>query len=150
MEFTWNDENDPKHFHIYDTETHEVKAILNPLTLFQKVYYDDSDMVYVNGGYDVASLENKFVKIIVECKENPYDFDRFVDEISDINTHELKIVENFQEFLGENVQTSLEDVENTQELMEHYIESINTDLDKNKLKTTMNGLYNEALDMEIR
>ncbi len=150
MEFTWNDENDPKHFHIYDTETHEVEAILNPLTLFQKVYYDDSDMVYVNGGYDVASLENKFVKIIVECKENPYDFDRFVDEISDINTHELKIVENFQEFLGENVQTSLEDVENTQELMEHYIESINTDLDKNKLKTTMNGLYNEALDMEIR
>ena len=90
------------------------------------------------------------VKVIVENKCNPYEFDKFIDELATINTHELKIIENFKEFLGDNVETSLEDVENTQELMEDYIQSVNTDLDKGKLKSLMNSLYSEAVDMEIQ
>lgn len=145
MEFTWSDVDDPKHFHIYDTETKELTAVLNPLTLFKKVFYDDT-----NGwSYDIKQLENKFVKVIVEKKTNPIGFDAFIDSIALINTHELKIVENFEEFLGENVATSIEDVENTQDLMEHYIEGIETDLDKAKLKTLMSSLYSEAIDLEI-
>lgn len=150
MEFTWNDAHDPKHFHVYDTETHEMLPVLNPLTLFEKVYYDDTDMFYANGGFDTPALKDKFIKVIVENKTNPYEFDRFIDEISDVGVHELKIVENFKEFLGENVSTSLEDVENTQELMDDYIDSVVTALDKGKIKTLMNGLYNEAVDMEIQ
>ncbi len=150
MEFTWNDAHDPKYFHVYDTETHEMTAVLNPITMFEKVYYDDTDMFYTNGGYDVSSLKDKFVKVIVENKCNPYEFDKFIDELATINTHELKIIENFKEFLGDNVETSLEDVENTQELMEDYIQSVNTDLDKGKLKSLMNSLYSEAVDMEIQ
>lgn len=146
MEFTWSDVDDPKHFHIYDTETHEVTPVLNPLTLFEKIYYDDSK----DNTYDISKAKNKFVKVIVENKTDPIAFDAFIDKLSEIDTHELKIVENFQEFLGENVATSLEDVENTQELMDDYIDSSHTDLDKNKLKILMNGLYNEAVDMEIQ
>jgi len=34
--------------------------------------------------------------------------------------------------------------------MNNYIDGVNTDLNKDKLKTLMNSLYNEALDMEIQ
>jgi len=148
MEFTWNDANDPKHFHIYNTETGEMTPVLNPITLFEKVYYDDAN----NNYEDVPSIDysGKFVKVIVENKTNPFTFDKFIDKISDTSPLELKIVENFQEFLGENVSTSLEDIENTQELMDDYIDSVNTDLDKVKLKTLMNSLYSEAIDLEIQ
>ena len=37
MEFFWSDANDPKFFHILDTETRELEAIRNPYTLFEKL-----------------------------------------------------------------------------------------------------------------
>jgi hypothetical protein len=77
-------------------------------------------------------------------------FDKFIERISELNTHDLKIAENFSEFLGENVLTNIEDIENTTDLMASYIDGVNTDLDKGKLKTLMNSLYNDALDMEIQ
>jgi hypothetical protein len=77
-------------------------------------------------------------------------FDKFIERISELNTHDLKIAENFSEFLGENVLTNIEDVENTTDLMASYIDGVNTDLDKEKLKTLMNSLYNDAIDMEIQ
>jgi DNA repair exonuclease SbcCD nuclease subunit len=148
IEFTWADAHDGKYFHVLDTKTGQLEAVLNPITIFQKVYYDDTDTNYDE--YDITSLENKFVKVIVGNKSNPFMFDKFIDRIADINTHELKIAENFSEFLGENVETNLEDVENTTDLMHNYIDGVKTDLDKGKLKTLMNTLYNEALDMEIQ
>jgi len=77
-------------------------------------------------------------------------FDKFIERISELNTHDLKIAENFSEFLGENVVTNIEEIENTTDLMASYIDGVNTDLDKGKLKTLMNSLYNDALDMEIQ
>ena len=148
MEFTWADCDDPKAFHIYDTETKVMERILNPLTIFTKIHYNDDGIDYAKE--DIAEHENKFIKVIVDKKTNPFMFDKFIDRLSDINNHELKIVENFSEFLGANVVTNIEDVENTTDLMNNYIDGVTTNLDKEKLKTLMNSLYNEALDMEIQ
>jgi DNA repair exonuclease SbcCD nuclease subunit len=148
MEFTWADAGDAKYFHVLDTETQEITAVRNPLTLFEKIYYDDTSTDY--NDFDINTCENKFVKVIVGNKSNPFMFDKFIERISELNTHELKIAENFSEFLGENVLTNIEDIENTTDLMANYIDGVNTDLDKDKLKTLMNSLYNDALDMEIQ
>jgi hypothetical protein len=123
--------------------------VRNPFILYRKIYYNDDNINY-DEIVDVSEYTDKFVKVIVEKKGNPFMFDKFIDRLSDINTHELKIAENFSEFLGENVVTSIEDVENTTDLMNNYIDGVNTDLNKDKLKTLMNSLYNEALDMEIQ
>ena len=37
----WNDFDDPKGFHIFDTDTRELERIVNPYTLFSKIFYDD-------------------------------------------------------------------------------------------------------------
>jgi len=149
MEFTWADCGDKKYFHILDTKKGDIERVHNPIIIFEKIHYND-EVVDYSKYKDLSNFENKFIKVIVDKKTNPFMFDKFIDRLSYINTHELKIAENFSEFLGENVITSIEDVENTTELMSNYIDGATTNLDKGKLKILMNSLYNEALDMEIQ
>ena len=42
MQFTWSDYGDEKYFHIFDTETRSMTPIHNPLTMFEKCFYDDT------------------------------------------------------------------------------------------------------------
>jgi len=146
MEFFWNDCNDPKHFHILDTETRELTSIRNPVTIFEKIYYDHENM---NKFKDLSYLDNKFVKIIVSNKGDPYEFERFVDRVQAQKIHELKIAEDFKEFIGENVDDENISVEDTQTLVFNYIDAVNTDLDKSRIKKEVSDLMTEAQSMEI-
>lgn len=148
MEFTWADADDPKYFHIFDTDTRELTPVRNPITIFQKVVYNDSAMDY-NTDYDVETLKDKFVKVVVSKKTNPFDFDRFIDKIQNVDTHELKIAETFNEFLGDNVNDDEISVEDTPTLLDSYVEATNTDLDKDKVKVLMRTIYTEAVNTEI-
>ena len=51
-ELYWNDWQDPKGFHIFDTETRELERIVNPYTLFAKIYYDDTSIDYSEHDFD--------------------------------------------------------------------------------------------------
>ena len=147
MEFFWSDAGDKKYFHIVDTETREVQRIRNPHTLFEKIVYNDEKVDYNN--YDVSHLDNKFVKVVIIKKEDSFTFDRFVDRIQNQNIHDLKIAENFNEFLGENVDDEGLEVEDTAQLVDDYIDNVDTDLDKGRIKVDMRELMTEAQALEI-
>lgn len=147
LEFFWNDAHDPKHFHIFDTETKQLSSVLNPHTLFKKIYYDDSKVDYLQ--YDLSDVDNKFIKIIVINKSDLFTFDRFIDRIQSRKIHELKIAESFQEFIGDNVADSDVSLEDTSSLLNSYIDAVETDLDKERIKTQMNELMIEAQSLEI-
>jgi hypothetical protein len=147
MEFFWNDAHDKKYFHILDTETRELTAINNPLTLFNRIYYNDVETDYLN--YSTEQLDNKFVKIVVINKQNQFTFDRFVDRIQSRKIHELKIQENFSEFVGENVEDENISLEDTGTLLNSYIDNVETELDKDRIKQEMHDLMIEAQTLEI-
>ena len=146
MEFTWADAGDPKHFHIIDTETRVLTPVRNPLTMFTKIFYDDTKGI---PQINKESLEDHFVKVVVVNKTDPFKFDKFIDAIQQIKVHELKIAETFDEFIGANVLDDNISVEDTTELLDSYIEAVETDLDKDRMKTTMRSLYVEAQNKEI-
>ena len=146
MEFTWADAGDPKHFHIIDTETRVLTPVRNPLTMFTKIFYDDTKGI---PQINKESLEDHFVKVVVVNKTDPFKFDKFIDAIQQVKVHELKIAETFDEFIGANVLDDNISVEDTTELLDSYIEAVETDLDKDRMKTTMRSLYVEAQDKEI-
>mgnify|MGYP000601210189 CR=1 FL=1 len=146
MEFTWADAGDPKHFHIIDTETRVLTPVRNPLTMFTKIFYDDTKGI---PQINKQSLEDHFVKVVVVNKTDPFKFDKFIDAIQQTKVHELKIAETFDEFIGANVLDDNISVEDTTELLDSYIEAVETDLDKDRMKTTMRSLYVEAQDKEI-
>ena len=147
MEFFWSDAHDKKYFHVIDTETREVEKILNPNTLFHKVLYNDDKIDYNN--YDVSQCEQKFVKVVVVNKKDSFLFDRFIDRIQSENIHELKIAENFQEFTGENVHDDSMEFDDTPKIVDSYVDGVDTDLDKDKIKIQMRELMTEAQALEI-
>ena len=147
MEFFWSDAHDPKHFHVLDTETREIEAIRNPFTLFEKIVYDDTKHDYTS--YNVDNLDEKFVKIVVVNKSDPFTFDRLCDRIQNKNIHELKSAENFEEFIGERVGDEGVSIEDTTTLLDSYVDNVDTDLDKNRIKIEMRNLLTEAQVLEI-
>lgn len=147
MEFFWSDAHDPKYFHIIDTESREVEKIRNPHTLFEKIVYNDEKIDYNN--YNVTNLDKKFVKVVVVNKSDTFLFDRFIDRIQNQNIYELKIAENFNEFLGENVEDEGLEIEDTTQLVDDYIDGVDTDLDKDRIKINMRELMTEAQALEV-
>jgi DNA repair exonuclease SbcCD nuclease subunit len=147
MEFFWSDVNDPKFFHVIDTETREVEKIHNPHTLFQKVVYDDEEMDY--NLYDTRKFAKQFVKVIVKNKSDSFAFDRFIDRIQNEDVYDLKIAENFNEFIGSNVEDEGLEVDDTPKLMDDYIDGVDTDLDKDRMKVMMRDLMTQAQALEI-
>jgi len=147
LEFTWNDAGDNKYFHVIDTETREITKIQNTYRLFEKILYNDEEMSYNN--YNVSVLKNKFVKVVVINKNDMFSFDRFIDRIQNENIHELKIAENFNEFLGENIEDNKINFDDTHEIVNSYIDAVDTDLDKDKIKSKVRELMTEAQSLEF-
>jgi len=147
LEFSWNDAHDNKYFHIVDTETREVQKIKNNYTLYEKILYDDSKIEY--NSMELQHLDKKFVKVVVVNKKDQFVFDRFVDRIQNRDIYELKIAENFTEFLGENVEDTEMNFDDTSEIVETYIDAVDTDLDKERIKSQFRELMTEAQALEV-
>ena len=148
-EIYWNDWEDPKGFHVFDTETRELERIVNPYNIFSKIYYDDT-MSAFDDNHDMSAYKNKYVKLVVVNKKDLFQFDRFVDKLLAADCHDVKIVEDFSEMDASNVSDDIvENSEDTMTLLEKYIDELPVDLSKDRLKNTMRTLYTEAQDLEI-
>lgn len=146
MEFFWSDCNDKKYFHIFDTDTRELTAVQNPITMFEKILYDDTKPMATK---NLAYLDEKFVKLIVINKSSPVEFEKFIDRIQLRNIHGLQISEDFSEFVGENVNDENIKLDNTDDLLYTYIDAVETDLDKDRIKSKVRELMIEAQTLEI-
>lgn len=148
IEHTWADCNDPKYFHVIDTASRELKQIRNHISIYNKLQYDDSDatsdVTAELAQHDFSNVPGSFIKIIVRNKKNPYLFDKYLDAVMALNPFDVKVVESFDEFLSENVDDSSLQVSDTLTLLNDYIDSVETELDKSRLKGMMHGLYIEA------
>ena len=76
-------------------------------------------------------------------------FERYVERIQQQKIHELKIAEDFREFRGENVGDSEISVDDTETLIYNYIQDVDTDLDKDRIKGLVSELMVEAQSVEI-
>jgi DNA repair exonuclease SbcCD nuclease subunit len=141
MEFTWADYNDPRGFHIFDTDTLELEFIQNPYRMFKKVYYDDS-------GDDLPEVEEDlagcFVRVVVVNKTNVFNFEKFYDKIEKQNPANLQIVSEHK--LGSNSAIALDSENSKQDTLSICYKTIDeiTSNNKDKLKTLITELYNDA------
>ena len=71
-----------------------------------------------------------------------------MDRIQSYSPFEVKIIENFDVFVGENVDNADISTANTGTLLNTYVDSIETDLDLEKLKLMLHELYIEAQQIE--
>ena len=127
---TWADCGDPKGFHTFDLETRELEFIPNEYTMFEKIYYDDSKMDYVNS--DITKYDKKYVKVFVQNRQDYFSFDKFLDRLyKEISVHDLKIVEDFSDLSADFVHDDIvEGAQDTMSLLDKYVDEIETSLDK--------------------
>ena len=145
-ELTWQDYNDPRGFHLFDLDTRELEFICNPYRMFERIEYNDKDQEPVD--LDALELEHKYVKLVVVNKNDFYKFDKFIQKLYNKGCHEIKIIEDMSEFQDGEIGEEL-NLEDTVSVLTHYIDSIETDVDKEQIKTYMRTLYTEAVNIEV-
>jgi DNA repair exonuclease SbcCD nuclease subunit len=145
-ELTWNDYDDPRGFHIFDTQTLELEFIVNPYTMFDKFMYDDTK--FDPAGIDVSAFTEKNIKLIVVNKTDFAKFDAFVDRLYRAGLLELKIIEDFSEFEADALGDDEIDLEDTLTLLNTFVDSTETDSDRSRIKSLLKELYVEAQNSE--
>ena len=142
-EMTWQDAYDPRGFSVFDTETRELEFVQNPFTIHTKLTYDDSQEVEMP-----IDLKDKYVKVVVVHKSDLYKFDQFITKVYDLDPAEVKIIDDLSEFNEGTVDEQI-NLEDTMSILDNYIESIQTNEDKEAIKKVMKELYIEALNVEV-
>jgi DNA repair exonuclease SbcCD nuclease subunit len=141
-EMYWNDVNDTRGFHIFDTETLEFEPINNPYKLFYNVYYEDTPYQT----FDTRDYVGKIVKVIVKKKSDSKKFEKFIDKLYSSGIQELKIVENFEIHIDEDFE--VEESENTISILNRYIDESEIDCDKSIIKGILQKIYSQACEVE--
>ncbi len=141
-ELYWNDVNDSRGFHIFDTETLEHTPIDNPYRLFYNVYYEDTPHQL----FDASEYNNKIVKVIVRQKTSQRKFEKFLDKLYSVGVSELKVIENF--VIQDNDDFEVEESENTLSILNRYIDDSEIDCDKSIVKGILQKVYREACEVE--
>ena len=147
-EMTWSDYKDPKAFHVFDTETREMTRVSNPLTIHKKIIYDDKKHDYTN--FDIQPYHEHFIKLIVLNKTNDEVFDKFVERLyNEISVHDLNIVEDYSDIKASVREDILEMGEDTVTFLNNYVDQLETDVNKTKLKEYLKSIYIEANDNNV-
>lgn len=148
-EMTWIDYEDPRGFHIFDTDTRELEYIRNPNRMFLKLPYDDLDKTFEEVlGVDWSKYESATVKVVVVNKVNPYWFDMFLDKLYKANPGSVSIIEDFTETLLNDDMDMINQAEDTMTIVTKYIDGLPL-VHRNSLKKLMHGLHTEAMTMDI-
>ena len=145
-EMFWNDCDDTRGFHIWDSDTYEATPVNNPHRMFHKIYYKDTPHQL----FDATPYAGKILKVIVEKRSKPKEFEKFLDKINSVCPEDLKVIESVDWNHGyvHGEQFDAENEENTITLLNRFIEEAEVDLDKGRVKELIGGLYNKACEVD--
>lgn len=165
-EATWVDYDDPRGFHIFDTETRELEFIENPIKAFVKVLYDDKDMDLDEVlREDFSDCQKKYVRVVVEHKSNPYMLEKVIERIQSESPAQLSVVEDYT-ILHQSGEADEAEIEVTEDgqivdkssnldlgrdtlyFVENYIDSLQVER-KDELKSLFRVLYLESAEVIV-
>lgn len=145
-EMTWRDFDDPKGFHIFDTETGELEYVPNKQHLFRKYFYDDETTnIQTHLSRIDEDIQDAFVKVVVKNRFNSFWFDTFIDKINEKGVSDIQIVDDHYNLNIEADNDILSQADDTLTILNKCVDSI-TDATCNthSLKAILKELYDEA------
>lgn len=147
-ELTWMDYNDPRGFHIFDTNSMDLTFIENPYKMFHKVAFDDEgkDLETILD-IDTKCFLDAYVQVVVVKKTNPYYLDMFIKHLEQSGAADVKVSENALSLELNDEQVI--DVEDTLSILKEAVDSIDTSVPKDNLSQFMVKLYTEAKQIEV-
>lgn len=156
-ELTWVDYNDPKGFHIFDTDSKDLTFIENPYRMFHKFYYDDSvenplDKLQKFILHDPKQFHHTNIKVVVVAKDDQKTFDQFLTVLNSFDPNEVKIIEQSLDYLhSASNQIDLDasvNLEDTLSILMNYVNSVLVSNDHNdRIQSYLKQLYFEAINL---
>jgi len=142
-EITWSDYDDPKGFHVLDTESRELEFIKNPYKMFHKAFFC-SDVDYEE--FDFKELEGGIVKVIVKDRNDSKKYDWFLDKIIEAMPNDFSVVES-DVVLVEGVDAESFEALDTFTVLRNAAASVaeSESLNKKKMQSFIQELYTEAV-----
>ena len=135
----WNDEGDTRGFHIFNTKTSDLEFIKNPNTMFHKVLYNEANQKLINPN----KLAAGYVKVIVE-NSTPKRLSKFVDKLYEVGIHDLKVIENQDLTIDEDIEIEAEDTLTT---LTNYVTAMDGSFSKDNVIDIFKSLYIEAQEV---
>ena len=140
-EMFWNDVNDKRGFHIYDTDTLQLKTINNPYAMYKIIHYANTPRQMTN----FEQYRDKIVKVVVREKDDDKAYDMFMQSLSKVNPYDIKVVERTVNMLAPD--EDIAQTEDTMTLLNTYIDDLSTDLNKSKIKDILRETYQQACEV---
>jgi len=144
-QITFSDLNETKGFHVLDTETREVEFIVNPFKMFVELTYNDVDGT-LDDNSDFKNLKDTYVRVVVEHKDHPYSFDRFIDKMYDAGVAKITTVEEALD-ISDDDEKILDLAQDTVTLINSEVDNLEEVKDKAKMKKIIKDLYMESLSI---
>ena len=147
-EMTWTDFDQKRGFHVYDTDTREMTFVRNPLRIFHKIWYDDTNMTVEDiANLDTSQLTDTYIKVIITSKTNPYIFDLFLDRIQKANPVNVKIVDDHMNMDVIDESELVDEAQDTLTILKTYIDNLEVSVDKVQVESYVTDLYKEATNL---
>lgn len=139
-EYTWMDAECDRGFHVLDLETNELTFEKNDGTIHHRVYYDDSiDLME----YDFNQFRKTILKLIVNEKADKNHYDLYVSAMLASDPESFEIIDNteFNFVDDDDIDEDALMSEDLNSIVESYIDVMDTQLDKSKIKKMFDGFY---------
>ena len=95
--------------------------------------------------FKFSEYNGKIVKVIVRQKSSEKEYDMFMDALFKANPVDVKVIERTDDLIfgGEIV----EQTEDTMTLLDKYVDDLETNLNKSKIKGLIKEIYQEACEV---
>jgi uncharacterized protein (DUF2344 family) len=116
--------------------------------MFYKIFYDDKDKPLDELLKRIGiKYQGSYVKVIVINRNNPHHFDKFMEKLFSMSPADVKVEDDIS--LDEGDEEMVVDMaEDTFTILNKYVDSLDIDADKIKIKEELRTLYVEASNME--
>lgn len=145
-QMNWSDHGFVKGFHVIDTETLDLTFIENPYNIYTKIIVDGT--AKYRKSVNENSIREHYVRIVIKEQVDVEQFEDFLTEIESYSPHEVKIVDETMIYQEKESNVDLENVENTRQIIDSFIDSIETSVDIDKLKQKIHDTYFKAMNAE--
>jgi DNA repair exonuclease SbcCD nuclease subunit len=147
-EMIFSDINDPRGFHTWEPGSDVFDFYQNPYKMFYKLYYDDKDKPLDELLKRITlKYQGSYVKVVVANRSNSNHFDKFIEKLFSIGPADVKIEDDMSLEEGQE-QMVVDLTEDTLTILNKYVDSLEIDTDKSKIKEELRILYVEASNME--
>lgn len=145
-QITWSDYDDDRGFHIFDTNTFNLTHITNKEVMFHKIFYDDGTITKkLIDQMDFTSLKNKYVKLIIQEKNDAYLFDYLVEKMEKAGIADLQVVDDHKHLDSVEMNEIVDETSDTMTMIDTFIKNRPDITEVDRVKRIVSELYNEAI-----